>query len=115
MSVQPGSENTAKAHGDSPGTWEILSFPFLQKLALELSGGSHYTVYDADVEFIVAGSGVQVVGSEPKDALPGSYEMAVESIRKGAEQVLNPLKMGAIMSPIDPVWRPIPQFSGNTA
>jgi hypothetical protein len=91
--------------GGSGGNAALLPDPQDTEGALELrvhkvvqfaSGGSHVTKYEADVEFVAGGSGVQVLGSEPRDALRGCYQMAVESIRHGAEQVLNPLGMGAV-------------------
>lgn len=69
----------------------------VRKVAQAASGGSHVTIYEADVEFVTGGSGVQVFGSEPRDALPGYYQEAAEAIRKGAEQVLGPLGLGAVI------------------
>jgi hypothetical protein len=48
------------------------------------SGGSHVTIYEVDME-IVANVGVQVIGSEPKDAPRGYYHHAAKAICKGAE------------------------------
>lgn len=48
------------------------------------------------MEFVAGGSGVQVLGSQPSDA-PDFYREAAESIRRGAEQVLNPMGLGAVI------------------
>jgi hypothetical protein len=69
----------------------------VHKVQQAASGGSHVTIYEADVEFVPGGAGVQVLGSEPRDALPGDYGRAAESIRHGAEQVLGPLGLGAVI------------------
>ena len=69
----------------------------IHKVAQAASGGSHVTIYEADVELVPGGSGVLVLGSEPRDALPGCYQDAAESIRRGAEQVLGPLGFGAVI------------------
>jgi hypothetical protein len=69
----------------------------VHKVQQAASGGSHVTIYEADVEFVSGSAGVQVLGSEPRDGLPGCYQQAVESIRKRAEQVLGPLGVGAVI------------------
>jgi hypothetical protein len=69
----------------------------VHKVQQAASGGSHVTIYEADVEFVSGTAGVHVLGSEPRDALPGCYQLAIESIRKAAEQVLGPLGLGAII------------------
>jgi hypothetical protein len=67
----------------------------VHKVALFASGGSHVTIYDAEVE--IGGTGVRVIGTEPSGTVPGSYQEATEAIRRGAEQVLGPLGVGAII------------------
>lgn len=69
----------------------------VHKVAQAASGGSHVTIYDADIELVSGQPGVQVLGSEPRDALPGLYQEAAESIRRGAEHVLRPLGLGAVI------------------
>jgi hypothetical protein len=79
----------------------------VNKVVQFASGGSHYTVYDADVEFITGRPGVQVIGTEPQDSLPGSYQDAANSIRRGAEHVLDPLGMGALIRIVRIVLHPV--------
>lgn len=69
----------------------------VHKVQQAASGGSHVTSYEADLEFVSDGAGVQVFGSEPRDAWPGCYQQATDSIRKGAEQVLQPLGLAAVI------------------
>jgi hypothetical protein len=69
----------------------------VNKVAQAASGGSHVTIYEADVKLVPGGSDVQVVGMPQKDALPGAAEAAAEAIRRGAEHVLRPLGLGAII------------------
>lgn len=69
----------------------------VHKVLLTASGGSHVTIYDAEVELVPGSASVQVLGAEPPYALPGHYQQATEAIRKGAEQVLGPSGMGAVI------------------
>jgi len=72
------------------------------------SGGSHVTIYEANVEFVSGSPAVHVFGLEPEDAEPGCFQQATESIRRGAEQVLGPfglrrrnLHSSNVLHPID--------------
>jgi hypothetical protein len=69
----------------------------INKVQQAASGGSHVTIFEADVEFVRGEADVLVHGTEPGDAVPGYYREATEAIRRGAEQVLKPLSLGAII------------------
>lgn len=69
----------------------------INKVQQTASGGSHVTIYEGAVEFVAASAGVQVLCSEPPDSLTGYYQQAIDSIRKGAESVLGPLGLGAVI------------------
>lgn len=61
------------------------------------SGGSHVTIYQADVELMPAENGIQVLGQAPADALPGYFEEAKSAIQSGAELALSPKGLGAVI------------------
>jgi hypothetical protein len=67
------------------------------KVVPAASGGSHVTIYEAEVKLVPGESEVQVLGVQQKGALPGAVEAATDAIRRGAEQVLHPLGLGAII------------------
>jgi hypothetical protein len=92
----------------------------VHKVAQAASGGCHVTIYDAEVEFVPGGSDVRVVGVQQKDALPGAVEAATGAIRLGAEQVLRPLGLGAIihvgrivLHPVDFTARKFEQYTAE--
>jgi hypothetical protein len=68
----------------------------VHKVCQTASGGSHVTIYEADIE-LVAGGVVEVVSPYPEDADPADVDRAKEAIRRGAEEVLRPRGLGAII------------------
>jgi hypothetical protein len=69
----------------------------VRKVAQAASGGSHVTIYEAEVELVSGEVQVEVLGVEPKEALPVEVDAARDAIRRGAEQVLQPRGLGAII------------------
>ena len=61
------------------------------------SGGSHVTIYEAQVELTPGGVVVEIAGIDPRDAEPAYVEAAREAIRRGAEEALGPVGSGAII------------------
>lgn len=72
----------------------------VNKVALFASGGSHVTIYQAEIEFLSGRTAVEVDTTavrEPGDVFPGTLSVAADGIRRGAERVLTPLGMGAVI------------------
>jgi hypothetical protein len=69
----------------------------IHKVAQAASGGSHVTIYEAEVEFVASGVQVEVLGVHPNDALPAYVDVARDAIRRGAEKVLQSRGQGAII------------------
>ena len=69
----------------------------IHKVAQAASGGSHVTVYEAEVELVPGEVRVEVAGIYPRNADPESVALAAEAIRSGAERVLRPRGLGAII------------------
>jgi hypothetical protein len=69
----------------------------VHKIVQNSSGGDHVTIYEADMELIPENVEVSVLGATPAHVEFGDYEAAIEAIRKGAERVLQPLQLGAMI------------------
>jgi len=69
----------------------------VRKIAQAGSGGSHVTIYDADVQLIGDGVQVEVVNVDPKDTMQADVDAARNAIQFGAEKVLRPRGQGAII------------------
>ncbi|MEN8445769.1 MAG: hypothetical protein ABG776_12230 [Cyanobacteria bacterium J06555_13] len=77
----------------------------VRKICQSASGGSYVVVYDADVTIVpvsegvqVVSEGVQVLGIEPEDPYyPMDVQRVIEAIRSGAQQVLTPRVLGAVI------------------
>ncbi|QDU19846.1 hypothetical protein [Urbifossiella limnaea] len=63
------------------------------------SGASYVAIYEADVELCPAEAGVtvEVLRTQPSDADAGAVAEAREAIRSGAEWVLRPRGLGAVI------------------
>jgi hypothetical protein len=68
----------------------------VHKVQQAASGGSHVTIFDADIEFSDNGVQVEIIRADSK-ADAADVEAARSAIRRGAERVLQPLGMGAII------------------
>ena len=67
----------------------------IRKIAQAASGGSHVTIYKADVQLTAGTVRVDVAGVEPRDTAPEDVEAARAAIHRGAENVLIPMGLGA--------------------
>jgi hypothetical protein len=68
----------------------------VHKCCQSASGGSHVTIYDADLEFTVNRGDIQVILPPGQEAAVDVQE-AAEAIKKGAETALTPRGVGAII------------------
>jgi hypothetical protein len=73
----------------------------VRKIVQTASGGSHVTIFDATLELVPGNVQVEVLSVDPQDAQPADVDAARDAIRRGAEQVLQPLEQGARIR----VWR----------
>ncbi len=69
----------------------------VHKVQQTASGGSHVTIYEAEVELTSSGVQIELSGDSPKEADPADVTAALEAIRRGAEQVLLPRGQGALI------------------
>ncbi|MEL7512308.1 MAG: hypothetical protein AAGM27_09200 [Cyanobacteria bacterium J06554_3] len=69
----------------------------VHKVCQSASGGSHVTIYQADVELVPAENGIQVLGQAPADDIGKCFEEARDAICAGAELVLSPKGLGAVI------------------
>lgn len=69
----------------------------VHKVQQMASGGSHVTIYEAEVELVSGGVQIEMSGVYPQEADPADVKAALEGIRRGAEQVLSPRGQGAII------------------
>jgi hypothetical protein len=69
----------------------------VHQVAQGASGGSHVTVYEAEVELTPGGVVVEIAGVHPCDAEPRDVEAARDAIRSGAEEALRLIGSGAII------------------
>jgi hypothetical protein len=67
------------------------------KLHRRPAGGSHVTIFEAEVELVPGDVRVEVATTYPRDADPADVKAAVEAIRQGAERVLQPRGQGVII------------------
>jgi hypothetical protein len=83
------------------------------------SGGSHVTIYEADIDFVAGDVRVEVAGVHRAGAHPDAVESAREAIRVGAAKVLRPRGLGAIIRVRRVVVHPVDfkprQFERHTA
>ena len=79
----------------------------VHKVQQAASGGSHVTIYEAEVDLIPGGSGVEVQGIRPDDGAPGAAELAASAIRRGAERALRPHGLGAVIRVTRVVLHPV--------
>jgi hypothetical protein len=69
----------------------------VHKVVQAASGGSHVTIYEAEIEIVPGGVQVEILGVYPEDAFPEGVDAARDAIRRGAERVLQPRGLGAII------------------
>jgi hypothetical protein len=83
------------------------------------SGGSHVTIFEAEVTLVPGNSVVQVFGVHQNGALSHDLEAARDAIRRGAETALSPLRLGAVIQVerivIHPVDFKAREFDKHTA
>jgi hypothetical protein len=79
----------------------------VHKVEQASSGGDHVTIYEAEVDLIPGSSGVEIQGVRPDDAAPGAAEAAAAAICRGAERVLRPLGLGAVIRLVRIVIHPV--------
>lgn len=91
----------------------------VRKVMQAASGGSHVTIYEAEVELTHGDVRVEVTGVSPRDAEPEAVARAAQAIRAGAETVLRPRGLGAIIRVSRLVVHPIDfkprEFERHTA
>ena len=69
----------------------------VHKVAQAASGGSHVTIYEAEIDLVPGDVEVEILGVHPKDASPDGVSAAKDAIRRGAERVLKPRGFGAVI------------------
>jgi hypothetical protein len=69
----------------------------VHKVAQAASGGSHVTIYEAEIDLAPGSVEVEILGVHPKDAFPDAVAAAREAIRRGAERVVQPRGLGAVI------------------
>jgi hypothetical protein len=79
----------------------------VHEVAQAASAGSHVTIYEAEVELVPGEVRVEVAGVYPCDADPEAIASAADAIRLGAQRVLQPRGLGAIIRVSHLVVHPI--------
>jgi hypothetical protein len=69
----------------------------VRKICQTSSGGSHVTIFEADVDLVVGDVRVEIAKTDPPDADPRDVELARQAIHRGAMEVLQPRGLGAII------------------
>lgn len=69
----------------------------VHKIVQTASGGSHVTIYEAEVELVPGEVRVEMTGIDPTEAHPNDIAAAQIAIQRGAEKVLQPIGSGALI------------------
>jgi DNA/RNA-binding domain of Phe-tRNA-synthetase-like protein len=79
----------------------------VRKIVQTASGGSHVTIFDAEIELTPSDVRVEVLSVSPENAAQEDVDAARAAIQRGAEQVLQPLQQGSVIRVWSLVIHPI--------